>query len=81
MNSEKLMSKSKFFAIFICLCITRIKELSFDKIGCISEIKIKKYPFLFCISLNLHYLCTVIAKNIGTKNIGIWKILLDSGLW
>lgn len=67
MNSEKLMSKSKFFAVFICLCITRIKELSFDKIGCISEIKIKKYPFLFCISLNLHYLCTVIARNIGTK--------------
>src|SRR5574344_487210 len=64
---RKVNVKIKVFAIFICLCITRIKELSFDKIGCISEIKIKKYPFLFCISLNLHYLCTVIARNIGTK--------------
>ena len=27
----------------------------------------------------MHHLCTVIAKNVGTKNIGIWKILLGSG--
>ena len=24
---------------------------------------------------------TVVTKNVGTKNIGIWKFLLDSGLW
>ena len=30
----------------------------FYKVGCISTIKIKVFGLLFCISLDLHYLCT-----------------------
>ena len=41
----------------------------------------KDFPLIFLAgSKYYHYLCTVIAKNVGTKNFGIWKILLDSGL-
>ena len=30
--------------------------LPLNKVGCVSEIKIKVFRLLFCISLNLHYL-------------------------
>ena len=48
-NSFSFSSLNRFFA------------LSFDKIGCISTIKIKVLGLLFCIVFDLHYLCTRIV--------------------
>ena len=50
------------FAMRFCSLI-RIFSLR-EKIGCISEMKINQY--LFCISLDFHYLCSDINININT---------------
>ena len=48
---------------FFVLC-SLIRTFSLcEKIGCISEIK-EKNPFFLCISLDLHYLCSEMAKNL-----------------
>ena len=55
------MVENKSFWTFILYCVRF--ALPLDKVGCVSEIKIKVFfELLFCISLNLHYLCTTKRK-------------------